>query len=487
MKLDLRLYTMGLALLFASFLVALATSAIWASSTKAWDAHLTKSYLAGISLYDSLVRGSPLPRGITVTELSAQESALANQGAFFRLQESSAPGLTTYVSIKTYPDRLARGELTLGILSEDLRYPVSKLALNEGSSGPQKLGEVTRLLASYCSQPTVFARLGSGTWKRVDGSSVWGCAAAPRDMRLWALALALVSMAVLATLVLDVSSHFERFAQELRNRRGTNAPDSYDLQGPKELRDIVLGVNAHLEKEREHLLKRAMLLSGVSHDLGTPATRLRLRTALIKDRPLRKKLEADIDSMTSMIESVLTYAHTELNAEPPRQLSLTSLVEALVADYQDLDQPVVLREPVQPSGIGARSVFGSRQGTVTSPDAQRILVMARPISLKRGISNLIDNALKYGRRATIELSATPDYAVVTIEDAGSGTFAADVEAFVAPFKRGENTQAIGGFGLGLTIVSAVATQHGGQLEFENGQFGLRASLKIARTPMNGSS
>ena len=66
-------------------------------------------------------------------------------------------------------------------------------------------------------------------------------------------------------------------------------------------------VNSYLENEREQLSKRAIVLSGVSHDLGTPATRLRLRAALIKERDLCEKLEADIDSMTEMIESVLTY------------------------------------------------------------------------------------------------------------------------------------------------------------------------------------
>ena len=184
--------------------------------------------------------------------------------------------------------------------------------------------------------------------------------------------------------------------------------------------------------------------------------------------------------MTEMIESVLTYTRAELNEEAPRKLSLTSLVEALVADYQDLEQPVVLRALAPASLEGARSVFMSASGHGAVPEAQKILVNARPVSLKRAVSNLVENALKYGRRAHVELTATADHAIITVEDEGSGMTAEDVEAVVAPFKRGENTQAISGFGLGLTIVSTVAEQHGGALYFESGRYGLRACLKISR-------
>jgi signal transduction histidine kinase len=129
---------------------------------------------------------------------------------------------------------------------------------------------------------------------------------------------------------------------------------------------------------------------------------------------------------------------------------------------------------------GGRSVFAASQGQGTLPEAQRILVTARPIALKRAISNLIENALKYGRRASVELTANPDHAIIVIEDEGSGMSAEDIEAVVAPFKRGGNTQAIDGFGLGLTIVATVAEQHGGSLHFETGRHGLRACLEICR-------
>lgn len=109
-----------------------------------------------------------------------------------------------------------------------------------------------------------------------------------------------------------------------------------------------------------------------------------------------------------------------------------------------------------------------------------MLAVARPLSLQRAVSNLIDNALKYGRRASVGLSATAEHAIIAIEDEGSGMSAAEISAVIAPFRRGDNTRAIDGFGLGLTIVATVAEQHGGRLYFEDGRRGLRACLEICR-------
>lgn len=121
-----------------------------------------------------------------------------------------------------------------------------------------------------------------------------------------------------------------------------------------------------------------------------------------------------------MIESVLTYTRAEMSAETPRRLSLTSLVEAVAADYQDFGKPVELLRPAPQVAAGGRSVFTSAPGRSAMPPDQPMLVVARPVSLQRAVTNLIDNALKYGRRAAIGLSATADHAVITVEDEGSG-------------------------------------------------------------------
>lgn len=96
-------------------------------------------------------------------------------------------------------------------------------------------------------------------------------------------------------------------ADRLRVRRALGGPTTYEAEGLRELRKIVDALNTYFEAERSHLQERAAVLSGVSHDLAAPATRLRLRAALIQDCGLREWLEVEIDKMTGIIESVLTY------------------------------------------------------------------------------------------------------------------------------------------------------------------------------------
>lgn len=482
MKPGFRLRTLGLGLMALAFATGLGAAWLWFASTAAWQQHLTRSYITGVSLHEALRAGAPMPQGVLARPLSEAQNESADRGEFSRLPGVPQPGFVTNISIlASAGDPTQSQRFSLGIVSDRLHYSVSELVSDPGQTAAQKFGTVTRLLATYCSEPLLFARLDGGVWYEIDGTDVWGCSAAPRDNRLLAVLLALLSLAVLATATIDTAAHFDRFAQALRQHRRLGGPQSYSTTGPAELREIVAAVNAYLESERAQLSERATVLSGVSHDLGTPATRLRLRTALIKEDDLREKLEADIDSMTGMIESVLTYTRAELNTEEPRQLSLTSLVEALVDDYRDLGRPVTLHTPKSPRVEGGRSVFTSLSGHGSVPDQQRILVMARPIALERAISNLIDNALKYGRRASVELNANAQRAVIVVEDEGSGMSPEDVAAVIAPFRRGPNTERTEGYGLGLTIVATVAEQHGGELAFESGRHGLRARLEISRS------
>ena len=323
MNMGFRLRTLGLVAVSAAFCAGLAASGIWFWSTDAWKSHLARSYLTGIAVHEALRTASPMPPGVFATPLPRAQEALAKRGEFTRLPGIPRPSFVTNVSILATGDHPVEGQiLSLGIVSDNLRYSVSELVSGADQTAAAKFGNVTRLLATYCSEPVMFASLGGDRWWRIDGTAVWGCGAAPRDLRLLAVLIAGIALAVPATVVADTSAHFDRFARALRGRRRLGGPESYSTTGPRELREIVAAVNSYLESERAQLAKRSMVLSGVSHDLGTPATRLRLRTALIEEGDLRDKLEADIDSMTGMIESALTYTRAELSAEEPRQISL---------------------------------------------------------------------------------------------------------------------------------------------------------------------
>ncbi|WP_424831875.1 sensor histidine kinase [Ruegeria sp.] len=477
----LRLRSLGWIWSLAAFAAGLLSAGMWFASAQAWDKYLTRSFVAGFAVYEELRTGIAPATGVRITPLSPDAAALAEAGMFEQIPGISGRGFVTNLSILTDSSAPLNGRvLTLAVMSDRLVYPISGIVSGIDQTGPEKMGNLTRLLATYCSEPILIAQYGRGPWQQVDGTDIWGCKAAPTDLRLPAILAAIVAMAVILTSIGNVSDTFTRFSQALRDRRRRGGPESYDADGPEELRDIVSAVNAHLDDERAQLEKRAIVLSGVSHDLGTPATRVRLRAALIRDDELREKLEADVDQMTGMIESVLTYTRSELNVEAPRQISLTSLVESLVADYQDTGQPVTLLETAPVTVEGAPSVFMSRRGRGSLTETRRILVTARPVSLKRALTNLIDNALKYGRHAEIALETDAQCATIIVEDKGADLSVEDIEALLSPFRRGSNIGSSDGFGLGLTIATTVAEQHGGTLSFEAGEQGLRALLRITR-------
>ncbi|MDC0739404.1 HAMP domain-containing sensor histidine kinase [Cognatishimia sp. SS12] len=475
------LQVLGPSLMIAALLIGAAAAWLWMQSTANWRDFRNQAYASGITLYHALQDGTAVPAGTNVLPLPAEDQILAKTGAFARLSIAPMAARDTIVPISVDAENIGRHRpLTLVILSPDLTYPLARLSLRDNHTAAEITGAVFRLIASYCSAPVVLARVGGAPWVELRGDEIWSCAAAPRDLRLPAALLLVLAAGVLVTLTLNTTAHFSQFAEELRRRRRVGGPESYAAAGPQELQEIIAAVNSYLETERAQLESRAAILSGVSHDLGTPATRLRLRSALIADAELREKLEADIDRMTEMIESVLTYTRAEMSVEAPRKLSLTALVDSIVADYQDTGRAVELM-PVEDVVVqGARSVFMSRQGQGVLSKDQDVIVIARPVSLQRALSNLIDNALKYGRRAHVSLTSDATTATVIVEDEGRENTAQDIEKLMLPFRRGDNTQAIDGFGLGLTIVATIAGLHGGALSFEDGRRGLRACLTIQR-------
>lgn len=471
----------GVVLVIAAFLLGLVASGIWFTSNARWSTYLENARFAGAVLFDSLQSGGEPPVGVNITQLDPADQARAERGQFEAISDVPQPALVTNLSILASPagDRSAK-PLTLAILSSDLRYPLADVSTRSDQPPAETLGALTMLLATYCSNPVLIAKLGDAPWVRIEGEASWNCSATPKDLRLPAAGLALISIGILATLVLNSSAQFQGFAQMLRDRNRIGGPESYETDGLQELREIVSSVNGYLAVERDRLAERVAVLSGVSHDLGTPATRLKLRTALIPDEELRAKLESDIDAMTGIIESVLTYTRAELDAEEPRRISLTSLIDAIVADYQDVGSPVELCAAKRVTVEGGQSLFMSRRGMGTLPPDDKVIVLARPVALGRALTNLIDNALKYGRRARIGLERDANNAVITVEDEGGDFTVQDIEDLMAPFKRGSNTKMIGGHGLGLTIVSTIANMHGGTLTFEPGAKGLIAKITIQR-------
>ncbi len=109
-----------------------------------------------------------------------------------------------------------------------------------------------------------------------------------------------------------------------------------------------------------------------------------------------------------------------------------------------------------------------------------MLAKIRPLSLQRAIENLIENSLKYGRKAIVSLQYNSKFAYINIDDESISMDEKTLKELTGPFKRGPNASFIDGVGLGLTIVSTIAEQHGGKIFFEKTNTGLKTILKISR-------
>ena len=470
-------------LVISAMVIGATATAVWVQSVSNWNRHLEHSYLTGLALHDTLRDGVKIPDGLTITPLNGADARLAAAGLFEKLPNVSSNDQITQLTLASATKNgEVKNRINISVVSPDLKYPIAKLQQKQPVSAGGKLAALLRMLTTYCSKSTLFVQYSDGPWWRVDGPSVWGCANAPMDFRLPALAMVVVSLGALISIIIATSGTFHNFAATLARRGLFSSPKSYDLAGPDELRALINVINEYQKVEQESLAKRAAFLSGVSHDLGTPATRLRLRTEFITDKDLQRKMHADIDQMTQMIKSVLSYTQSEMRMEDLRRISLISLIEAIVADYEDAGQPVRYLESDLPQ-IAARTIlFNSVPKPLSDKVAKQhgIVIQVRPISLQRALTNLIDNALKYGRKADVSIQASSQAVQIHIRDYGDSITPEYLGNLTRPFDRGTNAENVDGYGIGLAIASTIAAQHGGNIRFENWAQGICAVLTLPR-------
>ena len=470
-------------LVISAMVIGATATAVWVQSVSNWNRHLEHSYLTGLALHDTLRDGAKIPDGLAITQLNGVDARLAAARLFEKLPNVSANDQITQLSLASATQNgEVKNRINIAVVSPDLKYPIAKLQQKQPVSAGGKLAALLRMLTTYCSKSTLFVQYSDGPWWRVDGPSIWGCANAPMDFRLPALAMVVVSLGALISIIIATSGTFHNFAATLARRGLFSSPKSYDLAGPDELRALINVINEYQKAEQESLAKRAAFLSGVSHDLGTPATRLRLRTEFITDKDLQRKMHADIDQMTQMIKSVLSYTQSEMRMEDLRRISLISLIEAIVADYEDAGQPVRYLEPDLPQ-IAARTIlFNSAPKPLSDKVAKQhgIVIQVRPISLQRALTNLIDNALKYGRKADVSIQASSQAVQIHIRDYGDSITPEYLGNLTRPFDRGTNAENVDGYGIGLAIASTIAAQHGGNIRFENWAQGICAVLTLPR-------
>jgi signal transduction histidine kinase len=275
----------------------------------------------------------------------------------------------------------------------------------------------------------------------------------------------LISMALMGVIVIAVSVWAVRRvtaplgllagAADRLGRDVTAAPLAE--AGTVEMRHAARAFNRMQERLRRLIESRTQMLAALSHDLRTPLTLLRLRTEEVADADERDKMLATIGEMDEMIGQTLAFARDEVNAEPRRRVDIAALVSSIADDMADAGLPVSM-QPASP----------------LSYDCQ-------PGALKRALTNLIDNAVKYGKCARVAIAVAAMTVDIAIDDDGPGIPEAELAKVFQPFYRVEDSRNrdTGGTGLGLAIAQAIVQAHGGELTLANrAGGGLRASIAL---------
>lgn len=223
------------------------------------------------------------------------------------------------------------------------------------------------------------------------------------------------------------------------------------------------------------LSEQTRMLASISHDLRTPATRLRLRLEQIESAAIRNRMLQDVEEMTQLITASLDFLRFDVRMEEPQQLSLGALLQSLCDDYVDTGHDVTFIAERHARADQAHSIFGGG-GEVELAVEGRAVMNGRPTALRRAFTNLIDNALKYGGAATVQLqSHLHDRLKITVSDPGPGIPAHLHERVFEPFFRNDSNERTrsSSVGLGLSIVQQIVKAHGGVItlgETADGQF-----------------
>ncbi len=216
--------------------------------------------------------------------------------------------------------------------------------------------------------------------------------------------------------------------------------------GALEIRKAAYEFDRMAKRINRHLNQRSEMLSGISHDLRTPLTRLKLQLAMLKQKDLSDKMSKDIDEMEKMLNDYLQFAKTQTQ-ENTVDLNLTSIFEEIQKNLKKDKFEIIFRED--------------------------ILLKGRPLALKRSFENIIYNGLTYGNSVFVSIKRSSKRAIILIEDDGPGIPEDQYKNVFKPFFRLDKSRSLNhsGVGLGLAIVEDIINSHGGSVQLGKSKYG----------------
>ena len=245
--------------------------------------------------------------------------------------------------------------------------------------------------------------------------------------------------------IINLAKAAERFG------RGENI-NEYRPSGALEIRQAGFEFDKMRKRIMRHLNQRSEMLSGISHDLRTPLTRLKLQLALMKDEQLSQKMSLDIDEMEKMLNEYLQFTSSNY-LEKDETFNISELIEGIVDKYDNKN--------------------------ISKQLAPRVYMSGRKNLIKRSLNNLIDNALKYAKKINLQLSKKNNSILIIVDDDGPGIPEKEWEDVFKPFykidkSRGDSKSSVG---LGLSIASDAIKSHGGNILLEDSPLnGLRVKI-----------
>jgi hypothetical protein len=235
--------------------------------------------------------------------------------------------------------------------------------------------------------------------------------------------------------------------------RDVNAPPLPE-DGPLEVATAAAAFNTMAARIRRFVEDRTELLTAIGHDLRTPITRLKLRAEFVEDDEQRGKMLADLEELEAMVSATLAFGRDARTTEPVTSLDLVELVRTVLDEAGD----------ARPQAADRLAYEGPAHLTVR----------ARPLALKRALTNLVSNAVIYGASARVRLVPSVDgMLVMEVEDDGPGIPPGELDRVFEPFHRVEpsRNRETGGVGLGLPIARNIFRAHGGDVTLSNRPMG----------------
>jgi two-component system osmolarity sensor histidine kinase EnvZ len=275
---------------------------------------------------------------------------------------------------------------------------------------------------------------------------------------MWMVGSSLVLLAVATIFLRNQVKSLRRLAAAADSFGKGRPVPFFKVEGAVEIRQAAVAFMTMRDRIQRQIRQRTQMLAGVSHDLRTPLTRMKLALEILGDDPAVEELKSDVTEMERMVHGYLDFARGE-GTEEPVETDISLLLEGVTAAMRREGTPL--------------SVAGGPE----------CVMMVRPNALRRCLANLIDNARRHGSHVWVSAVAVLDGIDILVDDDGPGIPPADRSRVLRAFVRldASRSPSTGGVGLGLTIARDVARSHGGDVILKTSpQGGLRARVHLPR-------